>query len=104
MKADIPTSWEEISKMGHGQMRSKPGQLVTAIEGLPTRLQRKPLAQAGERSCCALPGKVFITKAGAAFDAASHRLLKAWSLFLCLISLWCRQLRSDLIQAALELL
>ena len=42
---DVPTSEEEISKMIHGRMRSKPGQLVTAIEGITTPLQRKLLAQ-----------------------------------------------------------
>ena len=39
------TSEEEISKMIHGRMRSKLGQLVTAIEGITTPLQRKLLAQ-----------------------------------------------------------
>lgn len=42
---DVPTSEEEISKMIHGRMRSKLGQLVTAIEGITTPLQRKLLAQ-----------------------------------------------------------
>lgn len=42
---DVPTSEEEISKMIHGRMRSKLGQLVTAIEGITTPLQRKRLAQ-----------------------------------------------------------
>ena len=42
---DVPTSEEEVSKMVHGRMRSKLGQLVTAIEGITTPLQRKLLAQ-----------------------------------------------------------
>lgn len=42
---DIPTSEEEVSKMIHGRMRSKVGQLITAIEGITTPLQRKLLAQ-----------------------------------------------------------
>ncbi len=42
---DVPTSEEEVSKVVHGRMRSKLGQLVTAIEGITTPLQRKLLAQ-----------------------------------------------------------
>ena len=42
---DVPTSEEEVSKMVHGRMRSKLGQLVTAIEGITKPLQRKLLAQ-----------------------------------------------------------
>lgn len=42
---DVPTSEEEVSKMVHGRMRSKLGQLVTAIEGITAPLQRKLLAQ-----------------------------------------------------------
>ena len=42
---DVPTSEKEVSKMVHGRMRSKLGQLVTAIEGITTPLQRKLLAQ-----------------------------------------------------------
>lgn len=42
---DIPASEEEVSKMVHGRLRSKLAQLLTAIEGITTPLQRKLLAQ-----------------------------------------------------------
>ncbi len=42
---DVLTSEEEVSKVVHGRMRSKQGQLVTAIEGITTPLQRKLLAR-----------------------------------------------------------
>src|SRR5699024_4328872 len=42
---DVPTSEEEVSKVVHGRMRSKLGQLVTAIEGITTPLQRKLLEE-----------------------------------------------------------
>ena len=42
---DVPTSEAEVSRIVHGSMRSKLGQLVTAIEGITTPLQRKLLAQ-----------------------------------------------------------
>ena len=41
---DVPTSEEEVSKIVHGRLHSKLGQLVTAIEGITTPLQRKLLA------------------------------------------------------------
>ena len=41
---DVPTSEEEISKIIDERMRSKPGRLVTAIDGITTPLQRKLLA------------------------------------------------------------
>lgn len=45
IKDDIPTSEEQISKMVHSRMRPKVGQLLTAIEGITTPLQRKLLEQ-----------------------------------------------------------
>lgn len=42
---DVPTSEKEVSKIVHGRLHSKLGQLVTAIEGITTPLQRKLLAQ-----------------------------------------------------------
>lgn len=42
---NVPTSEEEVLQMVHGRMRSKLGQLVAAIEGITTPLQRKLLAQ-----------------------------------------------------------
>ena len=42
---DVPTSETEVSQIVHSSMRPKLGQLVTAIEGITTPLQRKLLAQ-----------------------------------------------------------
>lgn len=42
---DIPTSEAQLSKMVHGRLRPKLGQLLTAIEGIATPLQRKLLEQ-----------------------------------------------------------
>ena len=42
---DVPTSEKEVSKIVHGRLHSKLGQLVTAIEGITTPLQRRLLAQ-----------------------------------------------------------
>ena len=77
---DVPTSEEEISKMIHGRMRSKLGQLVTAIEGITTPLQRKLLA------LCDIPGiarrsaEVILAEIGldmSRFPSAAH--LCSWA-------------------------
>ena len=42
---DIPTNEEEVSQIVYGRLRTKLGELLTAIEGITTPLQRKLLAQ-----------------------------------------------------------
>lgn len=42
---DIPTNEEEVSQIVYGRLRAKLGELLTAIEGITTPLQRRLLAQ-----------------------------------------------------------